>query len=320
MSRFGKIYIGVGIATLSAVAIACGGNGASNNDQGMSVTFLGLFNSTNLTAVGGGGAGGVGGLTPGNQGCGQLPSVFIGGSLRLGQAEPEPSNSTTDSNLSGTNEAGSYVSVVGVQNNLYGQVFRADRVYIDYYIPGASAQPPSTSVPVSLLAGPAESAAGGQLPGAGAGGAGGAAGGTLRDPGIRRPAYTSLPPSLANICNRALAQVTVVPAAVREWLNFNRDLTPEAPYKMEVTIRVSGLTSGGDRLDTNDGTFDFEILPETLIVPTDGLVTPEATAAASIGVEQLSANSDSGEDRDQETDFVPPGDNFETQSSYEGGE
>ena len=89
---------------------------------------------------------------------------------------------------------------------------------------------------------------------------------------------------------------------------------------MEVTIRVSGLTSGGDRLDTNDGTFDFEILPETLIVPTDGLVTPEATAAASIGVEQLSANSDSEEDRDQEGDFAPPGDNFETQSSYEGGE
>lgn len=315
MSRFGKIYIGAGIAILSAVAIACGGNGASNNDQGMSVTFLGLFNSTNLSNAGGGG-GGAGGLTPGNQGCGQLPSVFIGGSLRLGQAEPEPSNSTTDSNLSGTNEAGSYVSVVGVQNNLYGQVFRADRVYIDYYIPGASAQPPSTSVPVSLLAGPAESASGGQV--TGGGGAGGAGGGTLRDPGIRRPAYTSLPPSLANICNRALAQVTVVPAAVREWLNFNRDLTPEAPYKMEVTIRVSGLTSGGDRLDTNDGTFDFEILPETLIVPTDGLATPEATAAASVSVEQLSANSNSAEGLDQSSDFTPPGDDFETQSSYEG--
>jgi len=316
MSQFGKLYIGAGIAALSAVAIACGGNGASNNDQGMSVTFLGLFNSTNLSNAGGGGGGG--GLTPGNQGCGQLPSVFIGGSLRLGQAEPEPSNSTTDSNLSGTNEAGSYVSVVGVQNNLYGQVFRADRVYIDYYIPGASAQPPSTSVPVSLLAGPAESAAGGQV--AGGGGAGGAAGGAIRDPGIRRPTFTSLPPSLANICNRALAQVTVVPAAVREWLNFNRDLTPEAPYKMEVTIRVSGLTSAGDRLDTNDGTFDFEILPETLIVPTDGLATPEATAAASIGVEQLSANSDSDEERDQGADFVPPSESFETQSSYEGEE
>lgn len=315
MSRLGKIYVVAGVAALSAVAIACGGNGASNNDQGMSVTFLGLFNSTNLSDAAGGGGGG---MTPGNQGCGQLPSVFIGGSFRLGEAEPEPNNSTTDTNLSGTNEAGAYVSVVGVQNNLYGQVFRADRVYIDYYIPGASAQPPSTSVPVSLLAGPAESAA------SNVGAGGGATGSTVRDPGIRRPAYTSLPPSLANICNRALAQVTVVPAAVREWLNFNRDRTPEAPYKMEVTIRVSGLTSSGDRLDTNDGTFDFEILPETFIVPTDGMATPATTPADTTStvtqVEQLGARSNSEQSDDQGEDFNPPAEGFETQSSYEGQE
>jgi hypothetical protein len=114
--------------------------------------------------------------------------------------------------------------------------------------------------------------------------------------------------------------VTIVPAAVREWLNFNRDLTPEAPYKMEVTIRVSGLTSSGDRVDTNDGTFDFEILPETLVVPTDGLATPEATAAASTQVEQLSVDADSEHMSNQAEDFVPPADNFETQSSYEGQE
>jgi hypothetical protein len=125
---------------------------------------------------------------------------------------------------------------------------------------------------------------------------------------------------LANICNRALAQVTIVPAAVREWLNFNRDLTPEAPYKMEVTIRVSGLTSGGDRVDTNDGTFDFEILPETLIVPTDGLATPEATAAAVTQVEQLGAQSNEDQTGDQSEDFNPPAESFETQSSYEGQE
>jgi len=316
MSRLGKIYIVAGVAALSVVAIACGGNGASNNDQGMSVTFLGLFNSTNLSEVGGGGGGG--GITPGNQGCGQLPSVFVGGSFRLGEAEPEPNNSTTDTNLSGTNEAGAYVSVVGVQNNLYGQVFRADRVYIDYYIPGASAQPPSTSVPVSLLAGPAESAA------SNVGAGGGTTGSTVRDPGIRRPAYTSLPPSLANICNRALAQVTVVPAAVREWLNFNRDRTPEAPYKMEVTIRVSGLTSAGDRLDTNDGTFDFEILPETLVVPTDGVATPAATPGDTTStvtqVDQLGVRSNSEQADDQDEDFNPPSEGFETQSSYEGQE
>lgn len=268
-----------GALIVSLVAIACGGNGASNNDQGMSVTFLGLFNSTtlaNTSAVGQG-------QTTGQQGCGRLPTVFVGGSIRLGEATPEPSVTLTDTNSSGTDESGAFVSVVGVQNNLYGQAFRADRVLIDYYVPGASTQPPSTNAPIALIAGPAEAAAQTNTQDT-----------QTQNPGLRRPSFTSLPPSLSNICNRALAQVTIIPASIREWLNFNRDALPEAPFKIEITVRVSGLTSSGDRLDTNDGTFDFEVLPETYIVPTSGDATPEATVAPTAaaqadnsGVEQL---------------------------------
>jgi len=285
----------LGALVLSLVAIACGGNGASNNDQGMAVTFLGLFNSTTLAQPNqGGGAGG--GLTAGQGGCGQLPSVFVGGAIRLGEAQPEPAVTLTDKNSSGTDESGAFVSVVGIQNNLYGQLFRADRVLIDYYVPGARAQPPSTNAPVALIAGPAESAAQTGIQG-GQGGQGGQA----QNPGLRKPSHTSLPPSLSNVCNRALAQVTVIPSAVREWLNFNRDLLPEAPFKIEITVRVSGLTSSGDRVETNDGTFDFEVLPETYVVPTSGDETPAATttneadAEAQIdnsGVEQLGQEFD----------------------------
>ena len=140
----------LGALVLSLVAIACGGNGASNNDQGMAVTFLGLFNSTTLAQPNqGGGAGG--GLTAGQGGCGQLPSVFVGGAIRLGEAQPEPAVTLTDKNSSGTDESGAFVSVVGIQNNLYGQLFRADRVLIDYYVPGARAQPPSTNAPDSSV-------------------------------------------------------------------------------------------------------------------------------------------------------------------------
>lgn len=266
-----RIYGTIGACVVSLVALACGGNGASSNDQGVSVTFLGLFNSTSLSINNnaGGGAGG-GGATPGQQGCGQLPAVFVGGSIQLGTAAPEPSTTVTDTSSSGVDEAGSFISVVGVQNNLYGQVFRADRVFLDYYIPGATAQPPSTNVPVSLLAGPAEAAAQTNI--------GGANGNNNTNPGqnagLRKPGFTSLPPAMYNICNRALAQITVIPAAVREWLNFNRDSLPEAPFAMEVTIRVTGLSSSGNRIDTNDGTFAFQVLPETYVVPTDG----EATA------------------------------------------
>ncbi len=260
---------------------ACGGNGAANNDQGMSVTLLGLFSSNRLSnnTSSGSSGGAVGGnQTPGNQGCGQLPTGVSGGYIRLGEAAPEPGGMASTTNPSGTDPAGGFVSVVGLQNNLYGQAFRAERLLVDFYIPGASAQPPSTSVPVSLIAGPAESAS--QVNN----GQGGAAGGAGNGPGLRRPLFTSLPPSFSNLCNRALAQVTIIPSAIREWLNFNRGLLPEAPFKMEVTIRLNGVSSSGNRYDTNDTTLDFDILPETYVEPTTGeeSATPEASPTAGI--------------------------------------
>jgi hypothetical protein len=276
--KISGLAVAVGITWLTA---SCGGNGAANNDQGMSVTFLGLFNSNRLEVnnAGGGGGGGGGNQTPGNQGCGQLPAGFSGGYIRLGEAEPEPGGTASSTNLSGTDPAGGYVSVVGVQNNLYGQAFRAERLLVDFYIPGASIQPPSTNVPVFLIAGPAESAA--QVNNNGGGGAAGGTGNGngAANPGLRRPLFTSLPPSFSNLCNRSLAQVTIIPPAIREWLNFNRDVLPEPPFKMEVTIRLNGLSSSGNRYDTNDGTFDFDILPESFIEPTtgDGSETPAAT-------------------------------------------
>jgi hypothetical protein len=48
---------------------------------------------------------------------------------------------------------------------------------------------------------------------------------------------------------------------------------------MEVTLRVNGISSSGNRYDTNDATLDFDILPETYVEPTTGDETdaPEAT-------------------------------------------
>jgi hypothetical protein len=275
--KVSSLTVACGLMWLTA---SCGGNGAANNDQGMSVTFLGLFSSNRLTSsTGGGGGGGGGNQTPGNQGCGQLPAGLSGGYIRLGEAEPEPGGTASSSNPSGTDPAGGFVSVVGVQNNLYGQAFRAERLIVDFFVPGASIQPPSTNVPVFLIAGPAESAA--QVNNGQGGTTGGASSGTV-NPGLRRPLFTSLPPSFSNLCNRALAQVTVIPPAIREWLNFNRDALPEPPFKMEVTIRLNGLSSSGNRYDTNDATFDFDILPETYVEPTtgDGSDTPSATPTA----------------------------------------
>ncbi len=290
MSRL-MLALGLSLSTTS-----CGGNGAANNDQGMSVTFLGLFSSTAQTAGGaGGGAGGGGGAA--SQGCLQLPTGVTGGYIRLGEVAyvpPADSGSTTGGQTSSstrsntTDPAGGYLSVVGLQNNLYGQAFRTERVVLDYFIPGANAQPPSTTVPLSTILGPAESALGG-----GTTGGTGTNGSTTNSPtnaGIRRPLFTSLPPTFSSVCNRALAEVTIVPSSIREWLNFNRDLLPEPPFKMEVVIRVSGISSSGNRYETNDGVFDFDILAESSIVPPIPTVT---TAAISEGT--LSDDSNVGD-------------------------
>jgi hypothetical protein len=248
---FKVITQGICFTGAAFVAISCGGNGASNNDQGMSVTLLGLFNSSRLTLNNN--AGGQQ-QTLGSLGCGQLPGGFAGGYLQLGEIGPEPGGTVLETGGSGTDPAGGYLSVVGIQNNLYGQAYRGERLLLDYYVPGASVQPPSTTVPIYLVAGPAESAAQ----------TGNNAGNTV-DPGLRKPLFTSLPPSLSNLCNRSLQQVTIIPPAIREWLNFNRDLLPAAPYKMELTVQVSGLTSSGNRVDTNPVTLDFDVLPESYV-------------------------------------------------------
>ncbi len=278
--------LGVSASAISLGLSGCGGNGAANNDQGMSVTMLGLFNSNRLSLNNGGGAGGGAGggggnQTPGNQGCGQLPAGFSGGYIPLAASGSDPIVTVSDTVLSGIDISGSYVSVVGVQNNLYGQAFRAERLVVDYYIPGATTQPPSTSGAIFMIAGPAESAS--QINNGANNGA------RNVDPGLRRPLFTSLPPSFSNLCNRTLAQVTIVPQEIIEWLSFNRNELPTAPYAMEVTIRINGVSSAGDRFDTNDATYRFEVVPQSYISP-----TPVATTSAAEFVEEEYAEGEEG--------------------------
>ena len=283
--------IGRGVFFFAAVslAISCGGNGAANNDQGMSVTLLGLFNSSRLTINNNTGGGGQ--QTLGTLGCGQLPAGFAGGYLQLGEIGPEPGGTVLENGGSGTDPAGGFLSVIGIQNNLYGQAYRGERLLLEYYVPGASVQPPSTTVPIYLVAGPAESAS--QV------NTGGGSGATTIDPGLRKPLFTSLPPSFSNLCNSTLQQVTIITPAIREWLNFNRDLLPDAPYKLELTLQVSGFTSSGNRVETNPVTLDFDILPETYVSPdvVDSSETPTTSTGDSAGADDTTALSDSNEEQ-----------------------
>jgi hypothetical protein len=71
--------------------------------------------------------------------------------------------------------------------------------------------------------------------------------------------------------------VAIVPAAVREWLNFNRISLPEPPYSMEVYATVSGLSSSGNRISTNTSGIQVDVLPEVFISGSDEASTTSVT-------------------------------------------
>lgn len=261
------------VAAASAWVLACGGNGAANNDQGVSVTLLGFFSGTTGNLTGGG-------QTNSTNGCGGIPASLGRVVLRLGDAIPETATGASGSN--GTDPSSSYVVAIGVQNNLVGQYYRGDRLLLDYYIPGSSVQPPSTNVALSIFAGPASSG-GSTSGGSGASSSSGSNG----SGGLRRPANTSLPPTFSSLCNQSYSVAAVIPASIREWLNFNRSALPEPPYSMEVYALVSGLSSSGNRYDTNTAVLHVDVLPE-IFVPDDNAST---TTTASVTSETTSSST-----------------------------
>lgn len=293
MKKLGLILACVGSL---AVAVGCGGGGASNNNQGVSVTFLGLF---------------VGAPTPssgtstgtnqaqGTMGCSQMPNGLSGGYITLGSIGSVPATPIPGFVGLLQDPAGTLYATIGVQNNMYGQFYRADRLLLEYYVPGASVQPPSTNVAVNFLVGPAESS----QSSAAAAGSGSTAGG-----GLRRPVVTSLPPSFSQVCNRSYAPTAIIPAPIREWLNFNRSQLPQAPFELEIIMTISGLSSSGNRYETNAGMITLTVVDETAVEPPDGTATPDSsttpsatatpapTAAGGLGTLDYSESAGSEED------------------------
>jgi hypothetical protein len=53
-------------------------------------------------------------------------------------------------------------------------------------------------------------------------------------------------------------------------MNFNRDQLPEPPFQMTVTGRITGMTSAGDRFETQSEDLLVSVIPETLVIPTEG--------------------------------------------------
>jgi hypothetical protein len=63
---------------------------------------------------------------------------------------------------------------------------------------------------------------------------------------------------------RATAGFAVVPAAVGEWISSHRSELPEPPFEMIASVTVSGITSAGNRIETNE-------LPLSVVVTEDNV-------------------------------------------------
>lgn len=143
-------------------------------------------------------------------------------------------SSTGDGNITG-------ISVcMGIQNNLSGQFIRSDRAIVSYSVPGSSIQPPSAVVPFTIVLGPGSTGPDSTLP-----------------DGVNNP-------------SKVIVGVDVLPSEIRSFLSLNRESFPEAPYTLIANVTVSGITSAGDRLETNEASLAIEVVVDNPINPTAG--------------------------------------------------
>jgi len=209
------------VSLLGFIMFGCGS--ATNNDQGTAISLDGFFAEIEDDVE-----------------CDTLPAGLLGTEASLG--DYGFSESPGDF-------GGAIFAIAGISNHLSQQAFRTERVLIDYYIEGASEQPPSTTVALSALIRPsAEFDATDSI----------------------SPFDSSLPPSFAEggPCSIVLASFPIVPPEIRAWVSLNRGSLPEAPFFMTAIAKVTGLSTAGDRYTTNEATFDVLFKDEPIIPPT----------------------------------------------------
>lgn len=197
-------------------------------------------------------------------GCGSASNNDQGMSFTLFQMTPSSSSVPLSTSREGTTSTGALSGTYGFQNNLLGQGVRLQRVFLRFFVEGSGEQPPETTVAIGAVLGPA-----GPAPADPDGSAGG-----------------SLPEGFENIPNTASVSAFMLPPEIMSWLNLNRSLLPEPPYSITIEAYATGITTAGDRLDTNPLGTSVTITPDVVINPSgegEGEGGSEDTEAVSEG-------------------------------------
>ena len=213
---------------LCAMGTVLHGCGSANNDQGVSFTLIG-YNAVDSN------------------------NVCDSGTFVTGLQMPIDQGSATES----SSTADAVYGCLTIQNNMSTVGIRVDHVFHEFYIEGASVQPPSSSAPLSIVLGPSASS----TPTAG----------------------SSTLPSGFNAASSATVGFIAIPAEITSWIALNKNSLPEPPFTMSVAHTVTGVTTAGDRLDTNKADLYVVVTPDVIIPPddsSDSTVTPIPTTAS----------------------------------------
>lgn len=286
--KFGNKLI-TGLA-LGAGVFFLGSCGSAPNDQGVSFTFLGFYLdpppsgcTTSLTPVS------VVTAPITGSGDGYNPPSVNQGDVVADPQFQQPTDPDAPVEYLGL-ETGIPITL-GVQNNLDGQFVRAQRAFINYFIEGASAQPPSTSVPFNGVVGPSSNSGAG---GGGTAGSSGSAGTTTAGDAATTTATraSTLPGTFT--CSTLFSRVRVLPAEVRTWISQNRGSLPEPPFTLVASVEIQGITSAGDVLTSNPSDIAINVTPDLVIPPTDGGDIPDPATSGAAGSADTTAADTSG--------------------------
>lgn len=210
------------IAFAAALLISGCGSSGTNNDQGVAFTLLGFFPNTIIEDE--------------LPGCEEIPAGLLGVSVPL------------SSDTEGVGSTGGTLAVLGLQNNLSGQFIRTERVFLEYNIPGATRQPPSTSEVSTQTISPFNG-----------------------EDGEGSSINTTLPGGFAQAdCNKTYGQFWVVAPEVMQWISLNRNALPEPPFKGSVRVTVTGISSSGDRYTTNPADLEIVFTTDNVVIPSSG--------------------------------------------------
>ena len=160
-----------------------------------------------------------------------------------------------------TEGTGTVAGCLVLQNNQIKVAIRTERINLSYYIAGATEQPPATSIGGTVVIGPAQAST---------------------DTTTTDTSTTTTTGGISSIPSKVSLPTNLVPPSVREWMNLNRDKLPEPPFSMDIIASVSGVTTAGDQLTTNDGYLQSTVTQDVIVDPatsgTDDTATSGDTA------------------------------------------